>query len=394
VFPGPFYLNDVLVAPDLVQSLLSVRRFTTDNSCSMEFDPFGLSVKDLATWSVIVRYDSSGSLYTIPLSASATFSTDAPPYALAVAASTSTWHRRLGHPSPDVLSQLSRSLVITCPRASSESLCHACQLGRHIRLPFPSSSSRVVRAFDLILCNLWTSPVTSVSGYKYYLVILDDCTHYSWTFPLRHKSDTFPTLSHFFTYVSTQFGCTIRSVQRYNGREFDNSSTRIFFLSHSVQLRMSCPYTSPQNSKAERMIRTTNDVIRSLLFQASLPARYWAESLHAATYLLNLLPTKAISAPSPHFALFGTTPTYGSSGAPATRTPVPLLPISSPLTPVGVSFLGTPLSTRGIGVSISTRTICWSPSTSSSMSHPSPLPPPAHLLTTWTPSSRPVMQFA
>jgi hypothetical protein len=46
-------------------------------------------------------------------------------------------------------------------------------------------------------------PVLSVSSYKYYLVILDDCTHYSWTFPLRQKSDTFPTLSHFFAFVST-----------------------------------------------------------------------------------------------------------------------------------------------------------------------------------------------
>jgi hypothetical protein len=78
--------------------------------------------------------------------------------------------------------------------------------------------------------------------------------------------------------------------------------------SHSVQLRMSCPYTSPQNGKVEYMIGTTSDVMRCLLFQASLPTRYWAESLHAATYLLNTLPTKAISAPSPHFALFGTTP--------------------------------------------------------------------------------------
>jgi hypothetical protein len=194
VLPRPFYHNDVLVAPDLVQSLLSVRRFTTDNSCSMEFDPFGLSVKYLATQSVIVRYDSSGPLYTILLSASATFSIDAPPYALAAAASTSTWHRRLGHPGPDVLSQLSRSSTITCPRASFESLCHAYQLGRHIRLPFPSSSSRAVRAFDLIHCDLLTSPIPSVSGYKYYLVILDDCTHYSWTFPLR-KANTFPTLT-------------------------------------------------------------------------------------------------------------------------------------------------------------------------------------------------------
>jgi hypothetical protein len=39
--PGPFYLNNVLVTPDIIQNLLSVRRFTTDNWCSMEFDPFG-----------------------------------------------------------------------------------------------------------------------------------------------------------------------------------------------------------------------------------------------------------------------------------------------------------------------------------------------------------------
>jgi hypothetical protein len=58
------------------------------------------------------------------------------------------------------------------------------------------------------------------------------------------------------------------------------------------------------------MIHTTNDVMHSLLFQASLLVRYCAESLHAATYLLKLLPTKMISAPSPHFALFSTPPFY------------------------------------------------------------------------------------
>jgi hypothetical protein len=57
------------------------------------------------------------------------------------------------------------------------------------------------------------SPLLWVSGYKYYLVILDNCTHYLWTFLLCQKSDTFPTLSHFFAFVSTQFGRTIQSVQ-------------------------------------------------------------------------------------------------------------------------------------------------------------------------------------
>jgi hypothetical protein len=67
VLPGPFYLNDVLLPHDLVQSLLSVRRFTTDNSYYMEFDSFGLSMKDLATRRVLARYDNTGPLYTLPL---------------------------------------------------------------------------------------------------------------------------------------------------------------------------------------------------------------------------------------------------------------------------------------------------------------------------------------
>jgi hypothetical protein len=31
IIPAPFYLNNILLVPDIIQSLLSVRRFTTDN---------------------------------------------------------------------------------------------------------------------------------------------------------------------------------------------------------------------------------------------------------------------------------------------------------------------------------------------------------------------------
>src|SRR6185312_15919597 len=129
-------------------------------------------------------------------------------------------------------------------------------------------------------------------------------------FPLRAKSVTFPTLLHFFAWVSTQFSLTVKAVQCDNGREFDNSISRSFFLSQGVQLCMSCPYTSPQNGKTERMIRTMNDIVRTLLIQAFLPLRFWAESLHTATYLLNRLPSTASPAPTPHHALFGTPPLY------------------------------------------------------------------------------------
>jgi hypothetical protein len=92
VLPEPFYRNDVLLAPDPVQSLLYVHRFTTDNSYSMEFDPFGLSVKDLATRRVLAKYDSTSLLYTLPLPTSTTPTPCVVPYALATTTSSATWH--------------------------------------------------------------------------------------------------------------------------------------------------------------------------------------------------------------------------------------------------------------------------------------------------------------
>jgi len=178
--------------------------------------------------------NSSGALYPLRLP---------PAQSFVAKAASPLWHRRLGHPGHEALSQLASSVSIHLEDCSD--LCHAYQLGRHVRLPFHASASRASNKFDLIHCDLWTSPVVSVSGYKYYLVILDDCTHYLWTFLLRVKSDTFSTLANFIAYASTQFGASVKAIQCDNGREFDNSSARTFLLSKGIHLRMSCPYTSP-----------------------------------------------------------------------------------------------------------------------------------------------------
>jgi hypothetical protein len=79
-------------------------------------------------------------------------------------------------------------------------------------------------------------PVVSVSGYKYSLVLLDDHSHFVWTFPLHVKSDTFSTLSKNFAYVYTQFGRTIKAVQCDNGDEFDNAFSHAFFTTKVVLL--------------------------------------------------------------------------------------------------------------------------------------------------------------
>jgi hypothetical protein len=138
VLPGPFYLNDVPVAPHIIHNLLSIHRFTTDNSYSVEFDPSGFSMKDLATRTPLARCDSVGPLYMFqPSSTSAS-----PPPTLVSTTTSTTWHRRLGHPGPNVMTKLSSCLDSSCSRGHFEGLCHACQLGQHTRLPFTTSSSR------------------------------------------------------------------------------------------------------------------------------------------------------------------------------------------------------------------------------------------------------------
>jgi hypothetical protein len=122
-----FSLRNVLVVPSLVRNLLSVRQFTRDNNCTIEFDVFGFSVKDLQTRHVILRSYSSDGLYTVPATPQANLAT-----------STNLWRHRLGHPGAAALNLLRQNNSISCNK-SAHTLCHSCQLGKHVRLPFGNS---------------------------------------------------------------------------------------------------------------------------------------------------------------------------------------------------------------------------------------------------------------
>jgi hypothetical protein len=117
------HLHNILVSLHIIKNLISVCRFTTDNNCSIEFDPFGLSVKDLAMGNVIVRCNSSRELYSFRLSPH--------PHTFATITSTPVlWHRRLGHLGHESLSHLTSSLHWACNKSELETMCHPCQLGR------------------------------------------------------------------------------------------------------------------------------------------------------------------------------------------------------------------------------------------------------------------------
>ncbi|GKA15204.1 hybrid signal transduction histidine kinase M [Tanacetum coccineum] len=61
----PLHLHNVLVTPNIIKNLISVRQFTRDNNCTIEFDAFGFSVNDFLTRHILFRCDSSGDLYPV-----------------------------------------------------------------------------------------------------------------------------------------------------------------------------------------------------------------------------------------------------------------------------------------------------------------------------------------
>jgi histone deacetylase 1/2 len=138
----------------------------------------------------------------------------------------------------------------------------------------------------------------------------DDYSHYTWTFPLRNKFNATVTIQNFHAYILNQFHLSIQFIQCDNGGEFINNTLRSFLLDRGIVFRLSCPYTSSQNGKAERSIRTINDIVRTLLLQAHMPPSYWVEALNTATYLLNQRPSKPINFITPYQTLFNQSPDY------------------------------------------------------------------------------------
>ncbi|GKE51445.1 ribonuclease H-like domain-containing protein [Tanacetum coccineum] len=298
---GDFHLHNVLITPSIVKNLMYVRQFVRDNNCTNKFDGFGFSVNDFATRRVLHRCDSTGDLYPLTSPSLITH---------AYLVSQHTWHQRLGHPGSKVLRRLISSSFISCNKEKPPVLCHACQLGKHVRLPFVKSETVIGNCFDVIHSDVCTSPISSLSGFKYYVLFLDHYSYFVWVFPLIRKTDVLSKFVLFRKYVHTQFKCEIKSFQCDHGGEFDNHALRNLFADNGIQFRFSCAKTSQHNGKSERMVRTLNNRICTLLFQANLPPTFWVEALNMATHLLTILPSTAIDNDIPYTRLFGKNPEY------------------------------------------------------------------------------------
>ena len=86
------------------------------------------------------------------------------------------WHQRLGHPSQQAVSFLSKDLnVFGSLNKEGTNACDICYRAKQTRCPFYNSENKANDIFDMIHCDIWGSyKVSSFCGAHYFLTILDD----------------------------------------------------------------------------------------------------------------------------------------------------------------------------------------------------------------------------
>jgi hypothetical protein len=309
-----FKLTNILHCPQVSTNLLSIQKFCVDNACYFVLTGSHYFVKDLRTKAILLEGRSENGLYPMQfgrnkLQGAKTFTAF-----LGIKTSSLVWHFRLGHPSFEVVNRVvkEKQLPVTSSSFNKSTVCISCQLGKSKKLPFHGSSRVSIAPLELIHTDIWTSPVSSVSGFKYYVIFIDDYSRYSWIYPIHLKSEVLEKFIQFKLMVEKQFSNNIKQIQSDGGGEYISIHFQSFLTKNGIVHRKSCPYTSQQNGLAERKLRHILETGLTLLAHSSLSNKYWADAFVTAVYIINRLPTPTLNYKSPYFKLYSKDPDYQS----------------------------------------------------------------------------------
>ena len=154
------------------------------------------------------------------------------------------WYTRLGHASSSQVQQLaSRGLLGSLSTENFD--CVSCQLGKQPVLPFNSSELISTDIFDLIHSDVsGLSSIYSIGGFRYFVVFVDDYTHYSWIFNMKHHLELLQVYSNFVKIVEIQFSKCIKIFRSDNALEYTQCAFQVVLHSYGTFHQLICPGTS------------------------------------------------------------------------------------------------------------------------------------------------------
>jgi len=175
-----------------------------------------------------------------------------------------------------------------------------CELAKHKRVPFPISNKISPSPFVLVYTDVWgPSNIPNISGARWFLTFIDDCTRVTWVFLLKQKSKVSSRFIQFVSMIKNQFGVNIKRIRSDNAKDYFNLVLNSFCQKEGIIHESSCVNTPQQNGIAKRKNGHLLDQTRALLFQNYVPKKFWGEALLTATYLINRLLFKILASKSP-----------------------------------------------------------------------------------------------
>ena len=110
---------------------------------------------------------------------------------------------------------------------------------------------------------------------------------------MKRKSEAFDKFKEFERCSTNECGLSIGIFRSDNGGEYISKEFEKFLLDKGIHHELSAPYSPAQNGVAERINRTLMESARTMMAQAGLSDKYWAEAVVTGTYLRNRVPTRS-----------------------------------------------------------------------------------------------------
>ncbi|PWA92889.1 zinc finger, CCHC-type [Artemisia annua] len=299
-------ISDVYYIPNLKSNILSLGQLT-EIGCRVIMDGDNLTLYDKSRNLLMKVVRSRNRLYSIRLQI------DTPICLLAnVDNQAWLWHARLGHLNFDDINKMTRKgLVDGIPRINhAGQICDACLLGKHSRTPFPNQAKfRSKNPLDLVYGDLCgpISPATH-SGKKLIFLLVDDCTRFMWAYFLTSKDQAFSTFKEFRQKIEMELKIKVRMLRTDRGGEFTSNEFTKYCKDNGIARQLTAPYSPQQNGVVERRNRTVLSTTRSMMKAMKLPLTFWAEAVRHAIYILNRVPTRALTDKTPYEALYNRKP--------------------------------------------------------------------------------------
>ena len=287
-------LSSVLSLPKFKFNLLSVSKITRGLHCSVKFYPDYCIFRDLSTKKIIGRGRESGGLYVFEPE-------ELKSQASLVSLSHFELHCRLGHPSLQSLKKLYPQLSHL-----SSLNCDSCQFAKHHRVHLsPRDNKRAASPFELVHSDVWgPCPITSKSGFKYFVTFVDDFSRVTWLYLMKNRSEVFTHFCAFVAEIKTQFSVSVKTLRSDNAKEYTSESFRSFMLQQSIRHESSCVDTPAQNGVAERKNRHLLEVARAILFQMTVLKPFCADAIATTCFLINGMPSGVLHGEIPMSVLF------------------------------------------------------------------------------------------